>query len=295
MFEWITGNVVAFVIAAAVFGGLSVTCGLIAGYAGHKEAVAAAQVAAKANERAAEAELELQRLKTPRTLGPDRQQFVAGATKPFTGQRYRAAISQGADDGVAFWESVHAALEKAGWVYVSSGAPSVGDPPAGIPIAAIPGIEIRFDPSKEKELAPPALALGNALHEDGTIVAVNRDKPGATGDEYKDTLLIVIGARLPPEKNRIESAPRALFHPFASLRITSLWPSAPELLATARPAPYRRAHDPHRHHPSRLREAPSRAASDSARLKNHVFSALGTRFNPAGNRSNHSDKWVRLA
>ncbi len=207
MFEGITEYVVPFVLASAIFGALSVACGMVAGYAGHREAVAAAEVAAKANERAAElekeaaqAQLELQRLKTPRTLGPDRQQFVAGATKPFTGQRYRAAISQGADDGVALWESVHAALEKAGWVYVSSGAPSVGDPPAGIPIAAIPGIEIRFDPSKEKELAPPALALGNALHEDGTIVAVNRDKPGATGDEYKDTLLIVIGARLPPGK-----------------------------------------------------------------------------------------------
>jgi hypothetical protein len=179
MLEWITGHVLAFVVASSVFGGLSVACGLIAGYAGHREAVAAAQVAAKANERAAElekeaalAKLELQRLKTPRTLGPDRQQFVATAIRSFTGQRYRAAISQGADDGVAFWESVHAALEKAGWLYVPSGPPSVGDPPAGIPIAAIPGIEIRFDPSEEKELAPSALALGNALHEDGTIVEV---------------------------------------------------------------------------------------------------------------------------
>ena len=184
-----------------------IAVGTLAGYAGHREAVAAAQVAAKANERAAElekeaalAKLELQRLKTPRTLGPDRQQFVASAIRPFAGQRYRAAVSQGADDGVAFWESVHAALEQAGWVYVPSGPPSVGDPPAGIPDAALPGIEIRFDPSKENELARPALALGNALHEDGTIVAVNRAKPGTMGEEYKDTLLFVIGARLPPEK-----------------------------------------------------------------------------------------------
>jgi len=38
-------------------------------------------------------------------------------------------------------------------------------------------------------------------------------------------------------------------HPLAGLRITSLWPSAPELLAAARRAPYRPAH-PHRHHPA---------------------------------------------
>jgi hypothetical protein len=192
MVEWITGHVVAFVVASAVFGGLSVACALVAGYAGHREAVAAAQFAARAIERAAElekeaalAKLDLQRLKTPRTLGPDRQQFLASAIRPFAGQRYRVAISQSPDDGVAFWESMHAALEKAGWVYVPSGPASVGDPPAGIPIAALPGIEIRFDPSKEKELAPSALALGNALHEDGTIVAVNRDKPGAIAENIK--------------------------------------------------------------------------------------------------------------
>ena len=77
MFEGITGYVVAFVVASAIFGAMSVACGMIAGYAGHREAVAAAQVAAKANERAAEleneaalAKLELQRLKTPRDSGP---------------------------------------------------------------------------------------------------------------------------------------------------------------------------------------------------------------------------------
>jgi hypothetical protein len=138
MLEWITGHILAFVIASSVFGGLSVACGLIAGYAGHREAVAAAQVAAKAYERAAElekeaalAKLELQRLKTPRTLGPDRQQFVATAIRSFAGQRYRAAISQGADDGVAFWESVHAALENAGWVYVPSWLPFCWRPASG--------------------------------------------------------------------------------------------------------------------------------------------------------------------
>jgi hypothetical protein len=213
MLEWIAGHVMAFVVASAAFGALSVACGLIAGYAGHREAVDAAKVAALANQAAAGAneraaglereaalaKLELQRLKTPRTLGPDRQQFVATAVKHFAGLKYRAAISQGADDGVAFWESLHAALEEAGWVYVPS-IPGVGDPPAGIPLAAIPGIEIRFDPSKESDLAPAALALGNALHNDGTVVAVNRDQPGATGEAYKDMLLIVIGARLPPQR-----------------------------------------------------------------------------------------------
>jgi hypothetical protein len=58
--------------------------------------------AAEASQKATEAQLALERLKTPRTLGPNRQQAIANAVRPFAGQRYRAAISQGADDGVAF-------------------------------------------------------------------------------------------------------------------------------------------------------------------------------------------------
>jgi hypothetical protein len=59
----------------------------------------------------------------------------------------------------------------------------------------MPGVEIRFDPAREQELAPAALALGNALHANGTVVAVNKDNANV---ESGDILLIVIGARVPP-------------------------------------------------------------------------------------------------
>jgi hypothetical protein len=170
-----------------------------------KDAAEAVERAAKlekdaelAKERAAKAELELAKIKTPRTLGPSRQQTVANATRPFIGQRYRAAISQAADDGVAFWESLYVALQGAGWVYIPTGPPSVGSPPAGIPVAALPGIEIHFDPAKERELTPAALALGNALHADGTVVAVNRDRQSNPIEADRDIFLIVIGVRVPP-------------------------------------------------------------------------------------------------
>jgi hypothetical protein len=149
-------------------------------------------------DRATKAELELVRLKAPRTLGPKRQQVVAEAAAPFKGQRYRAAISQGADDGLVFWESVYVTLQKAGWIYLPVNGPSMGNPPTGIPIAAMPGVEIRFDPAKERELTPAALALGNALHGDGTVVAVNRDMQSHPNEAERDILLIVIGARVPP-------------------------------------------------------------------------------------------------
>jgi hypothetical protein len=152
---------------------------------------------AEANARAAEAQLALERLKAPRTLGPARQEFVANTVRSFAGQRYRAAISPGADDGVAFWGSLYTTLEGAGWIYVPAGPPSVGNPPAGIPIAAIPGVEIRFDPAKEKELTPAVLALGGALHADGMVVAVNRDQQSNPNEAQRDILLIVIGTRVP--------------------------------------------------------------------------------------------------
>jgi hypothetical protein len=192
-----------------VAGGITVTALFVSGWVGYSLADIAQKdadvriaesraTAAEANARAAEAQLALEKLKTPRTLGPDRQQLVVTATKPFKGQRYRAAISQGADDGLAFWESLYVTLEKAGWIYLPAGAPSMGNPPAGVPIAAIPGVDIRFNLANEHEVAPAALALGKALHADGTVVAVNRDTQINLNQAEQYDLLIVIGARVPP-------------------------------------------------------------------------------------------------
>jgi hypothetical protein len=149
---------------------------------------------ADANARALEAQLALEKLKSPRTLGPDRQQVVADAAAPFAGQRYRAAISQGADDG---WESLYATLRRSGWVYLPASM-GMGNPTAGIPIAAIPGIEIRLDPAKREKLEAAALALGNALHASKMVVAVNVERQSNPNEAERDILTIVIGARVPP-------------------------------------------------------------------------------------------------
>ena len=77
----------------------------------------------------------------------------------------------------------------------------------------------------------------------------------------------------PPNGSNWKSSPQTAAPPHGS----SCLPREP-------PKPPARANPP--------TKAPSRAASDSARLKNHIFSALGTpttnRFNPAGNRSKKS-------
>jgi hypothetical protein len=96
--------------------------------------------AAEAGQKAAEAQLALEKLKIARTLGPAQQESIIAAVRRFAGQRYRTAISQAADDGHAFWESLYSTLERAGWVYLPAQQPFTGVPPAGIPIAASPGV-----------------------------------------------------------------------------------------------------------------------------------------------------------
>jgi hypothetical protein len=147
--------------------------------------------------RATIAESAFTKIKAPRTLRAERQQAVADVAQLYRGQRYQASISQGADDGLVFWESLYATLEKAGWIYLPATL-GMGNPPAGVPIVAIPGVEIRFDPDKEQELAPAALALGNALHADGMVVAVNRNRQSNPNAAERDILQIVIGVRVPP-------------------------------------------------------------------------------------------------
>jgi hypothetical protein len=148
--------------------------------------------------RATKAETEVTRLRAARTLTPERQQFVADAVKPFPGQRYRAAISQAADDGPTFWSSLHAALEKGDWAYLPAGRPSIGIPAAGIPLAAIPGVEILYDPARDQDIGVAALALGKALHANGMVVAVNRETQSNPDPAEQQIIGIRIGARVPP-------------------------------------------------------------------------------------------------
>ena len=83
--SWLTENVILLVVLAAVSGGLSVTFGLLAGFAAHQEAVAANEAAAKANERAAELDKTAAQLR----LDLERERSRAAA-RPWTSEQFDA-------------------------------------------------------------------------------------------------------------------------------------------------------------------------------------------------------------
>jgi len=71
--------------------------------------------AAKANERAAEANLELAKLKAPRTVSPEQQSRIIEKLKGFPGTTFEVITYPGEPEPVAFSNVIAGLLERAGW------------------------------------------------------------------------------------------------------------------------------------------------------------------------------------
>jgi len=74
---------------------------------------------AEARERADDAELELARLKTPRTLAPDAQRRIAAQLRQFAGQEFAGQVAPGSEDARGLWEALEPALAAAQCVRVA--------------------------------------------------------------------------------------------------------------------------------------------------------------------------------
>ena len=82
----------------------------------------------EARERAREAELELAKLKTPRTLTPEAQRRVAAVLQKFAGQEFEGQVAPGSEDARPLWEELDKALRAANWVRMAPSGLAVGDP-----------------------------------------------------------------------------------------------------------------------------------------------------------------------
>ena len=126
----------------------------------------------EARERAREAELELAKLTTPRTLTPEGRRRVASALQKFAGQEFEGQVAPGSEDARPLWKELDQALRAANWVRVAPSGLAVGDPPAGIPLSPNSGVTVFVAASRANELAPTAHAVAAALMAEGLIAGV---------------------------------------------------------------------------------------------------------------------------
>jgi len=126
-----------------------------------------------ANERAANAELELAKLKTPRSIGEELRNRIVEQMKQFAPQEYMGRVSAGSDDAWDLWREISLALELAGWKRMPPIGP-VGQPPYGPPAtiasAAMPGLLIWYpamNPTAWNGIRPRAEALAKAIRDGG--------------------------------------------------------------------------------------------------------------------------------
>jgi hypothetical protein len=148
----------------------------------------------EARERAREAELELAKLKTPRTLTPEAQRRVAASLQKFAGQEFEGQVAPGSEDARPLWEDLDKALRAANWVRVAPSGLAVGDPPAGIPLAPNSGVTVFVAASRANELAPTAHAVSAALMAEGLIAGVTASA-GPRMEQRPNVIVIEIGRK----------------------------------------------------------------------------------------------------
>jgi hypothetical protein len=153
-----------------------------------------AALLAEARERANDAELELARLKTPRTLGPDAQRRVAAQLRQFAGQEFAGQVAPGSEDARGLWEALDAALAAAEWIRVAPYGFAIGNPPAGIPLAPNSGVTVFVAASRANELAPIAHALAGALTAEGIIAGVSASA-GPQMEGRPNVIIVEIGRK----------------------------------------------------------------------------------------------------
>jgi hypothetical protein len=148
----------------------------------------------EARERANEAELELAKLKTPRTLTPEAQRRVAAKLQRFAGQEFAGQVAPGSDDARPLWETLEKTLAAAGWVRVPPSGLSIGDPPAGVPLVPNSGVTAFVAASRANEFAPIAQALAAALMAEGIIAGVSASA-GPQMEQRPAVMVVEIGRK----------------------------------------------------------------------------------------------------
>jgi hypothetical protein len=204
---------VALWIAFAA-GGIAAVSAFIAGYVGYeltdavqKEAdlrIVEAQSrgeeakarAAVAEQKAAEAQLALEKFKAPRILNQDQQARIAEKLKPFAGAAYDTGMGpKGDPESLYILRSIHAALLLANWNHIAwtGGGETYTEPempPIGL--TTVTNVIVDVHPDRWEKLGPAATALAAALAAEG-IDAIADSKSTSVNS---DAIHIRIGRKL---------------------------------------------------------------------------------------------------
>jgi hypothetical protein len=190
-FRWLTVFTIGLPIIGAIMGGI---CGwgafLVSERIGSLQTTDVTQAregAAKANERAAEAQAALQKFKASRSLLPEQQSTVVDAIKAFAGQEFAGAVAASVPDAWSLWETLDQTLRAAHWVRRPPWGLATGHPPAGIPVSPNEGVTIFVPQDDLVSLAPAVDALSSALNAAGLKTYVARD----AGPQTRPKIIVV--------------------------------------------------------------------------------------------------------
>jgi hypothetical protein len=156
-----------------------------------------AERAAEAEHHAAEANLELARLKAPRTLRPEQQQRVIAMVKPFAGTQFDIGVVQGDPEAAELMVLIETVLKAAGWSQIDWVGGDIVLTLAGRPTAGVvttTNVAIAVHPERASTLENAAAALLTALSSQG-IAARAGTSAAAFLNRNADAIHILIGRK----------------------------------------------------------------------------------------------------
>ncbi|WP_441281068.1 hypothetical protein [Tardiphaga sp. 862_B3_N1_1] len=148
--------------------------------------------AAQANARAAEANLELARLKAPRSLSEEQKAKIIGAIHDFSGTVFDSALVPGDAESAIFLATLEEILQRGGWKQIDWKGGGVVFTRTNKPIAGMASSQnviIAVPPDLFDKLNPAALRLEGALLERG-IAAQVQNAAGIQNDNEVIHLLM---------------------------------------------------------------------------------------------------------
>jgi hypothetical protein len=153
--------------------------------------------AATAEQRAAEANLELAKFKAPRQLTPDQQHAIANNLRPFPDIKFDAGLAPGDAEAASLLVSIETALSQAGWTEINWNGGDIvlnrtGRPTAGLSSAT--NVIAAVFPGQSSKLIEAATSLVAALN-DNSIAAQLQDATGIV-NTTQDAIHILIGRKM---------------------------------------------------------------------------------------------------